>query len=112
MFWYILPKTPVPMMRIESNGARPRFMEGEGVAMLRMQEVWDEGREEWRGENRYLSSWGQTWLGIVIRRWEGRKVIHVWRRTMRCANWSYAGTIGGIDLIFHALKFLSDHQRT
>lgn len=55
LFWYVRPKTPAPMIRIESKGAGPWVMEGEEVAMLRINGVANEGREgrEWK---RFLSS--------------------------------------------------------
>lgn len=44
--------------------------------------------------------------------WKGRKDKDAHMIIMRCADGSYAPTIGGIDFVFHSIKFVSDHRRT
>lgn len=85
-------------MRIESNGAGPWDMEREVVAMLRIKG----GREE-KGKRTGFGAHRVTHQ--VIWEWRWRKVRDARMRVIRCANRSYALTIGGIDLVFHVVKY-------
>lgn len=80
------------------------------MAMLRIKEIMDESRGDERQKNQLLSSCCHTCLGIKRMEVEDGHVLA--SVLVKRGELIITRTIGGIDLVFHTIKFLSDHQRT